>query len=124
MHLESTTKQIIGCAYRVYNSMGFGFLEAVYEKCMTIELAKTGLQFESQKPITVRYDGQVVGEFIADLHVEGPIIVELKSTRTIVQAHEIQLVNYLVATGTDVGLLINFAEHKVELKRKTRRLPD
>ena len=124
MHLEPTTKQIIGCAYRVYNSMGFGFLEAVYEKCMTIELAKTGLQFESQKPIMVRYDGQVVGEFIADLHVEGPIIVELKSKRTIVQAHEIQLVNYLVATGTDVGLLINFAEHKVELKRKTRRLPD
>jgi len=122
MQHEELTKQIIGCAYRVYNTMGFGFLESVYEKCMMIELKKAGLKVESQHPITVYYEGEVVGEFVADLVVEGEVIVELKSVRRIVQAHEVQLVNYLVATRTDVGLLLNFGEQKVEVKRKVRTL--
>jgi len=122
MQYEELTQQIIGCAYRVYNQMGFGFLESVYEKCMVIELRKAGLSVNSQQPITVRYEGEIVGEFVADLVVEERIIVELKSVRRIIRAHEIQLVNYLVATGTDVGLLLNFAEQKVEVKRKLKSL--
>jgi len=118
---ENVTEKIIGCAYRVYNRMGFGFLESVYEKCLLIELRKAGINVEAQKPITVRYENEVVGEFIADLVVEGAVIVELKSVR-LVEAHEVQLVNYLVATGKDVGLLLNFGEGKVEVKRKLRTL--
>ena len=116
------TEKIIGCAYRVYNKMGFGFLESVYEKCMLIELGKTNLFVESQKPIIVRYENEVVGEFIADIIVNDTIILELKSVRQIIQAHEVQLVNYLVATGKPVGLIINFGERKVEIKRKIKDL--
>jgi GxxExxY protein len=115
-------EKIIGCAYRVYNKMGFGFLESVYEKCLLLELTKAGLRTESQQPITVRYDGEVVGEFVADLIVENDIIIELKSVRMISKIHEAQLVNYLVATGKPVGLLLNFAEEKVEVKRKVKEL--
>ena len=102
--------------------MGFGFLESVYEKCMLIELRKAGLNAEPQKPITVYYDEENVGHFIADIVVNDTIIVELKSVRRIVDAHEVQLVNYLVATGKEVGLLINFGDRKVEVKRKVREL--
>lgn len=120
---EDLTRQIIGCAYKVYNTMGFGFLESVYEKCMMIELRRLGLEVKGQHPITVYYEGEVVGEFYADLWVRETVIVELKSVRAIVAAHETQLVNYLKATGKDVGLLINFGESKVEVKRKVRELP-
>jgi GxxExxY protein len=120
MEHRDITEKIIGCAYRVYNSMGFGFLESVYEKCMLIELLKEGLNAESQKPITVYYENEVVGEFVADIVVEDTIILELKSVRRIAQAHEVQLVNYLVATGKQVGLILNFGERKVEVKRKIR----
>ena len=122
MEYEQLTEQIIGCAYNVYNKMGFGFLESVYEKCLLIELQKEGLNVESQKPITVLYEGETVGEFIADIVVEDTIILELKSVRQIAKAHEAQLVNYLVATGKPVGLIINFGEHRVDVKRKVRRL--
>ena len=119
---KEITEKIIGCAYRVYNKMGFGFLESVYEKCLLLELRKAGLQAESQQAITVRYDGEIVGEFFADIVVENTIILELKSVRTIAKAHEMQLVNYLVATGKPVGLILNFGETKVEVKRKVRDL--
>ncbi len=122
MEQEKLTEQIIGCAYRVYNKLGFGFLESVYEKCLMIELRKAGIKAESQTGIVVRYDDEVVGEFGADIIVEGTIIVELKSVRRIALSHEIQLVNYLVATGKDVGLLLNFGQRKVEVKRKVRVL--
>ena len=122
MEYKELTEKIIGCAYAVYNKMGFGFLESVYEKCLLIELRKAGLNAESQKPITVYYDNENVGQFLADIVVEGTIILELKSVRKIVEAHEVQLVNYLVATGKEVGLLINFGDHKVEVKRKVREL--
>ena len=102
--------------------MGFGFLESVYEKCLLIEMRKAGLDTETQKPITVYYDGEVVGEFVADMIVNDAIIIELKSVRRIVKAHEIQLVNYLVATGKPVGLILNFGERKVEIKRKVKEL--
>jgi len=122
MQHKELTEKIIGCAYRVYNTMGFGFLESVYEKCLMIELGKLGLQAESQKAITVYYEGEVVGEFVADVVVEDTVIVELKSVRRILVPHEVQLVNYLVATGKPVGLLLNFGEKKVEVKRKVRDL--
>ena len=102
--------------------MGFGFLESVYEKCLLIELHKTGFDVESQKPITVYYDNEIVGEFVADIIVNDTVILELKSVRQIINAHEVQLVNYLVATGKPVGLILNFGESKVEIKRKIKNL--
>ena len=122
MEYEKVTETIIGCAYRVYNKMGFGFLESVYEKCLLIELRKAGLDTETQKPITVYYEGEVVGEFVADIVVNDTVIIELKSVRRIIKAHEVQLVNYLVATGKPVGLILNFGERKVEIKRKVKEL--
>ena len=122
MQYEELTEKIIGCAYRVYNKMGFGFLESVYEKCLLIELKKEGLRAESQKPIIVNYENEVVGEFKADILVEDTVILELKSVRQITQAHEVQLVNYLVATDKPVGLILNFGEQKVEVKRKVKDL--
>ena len=122
MQYNQITEKVIGAAYRVYNQMGFGFLESVYENCMILELDKAGLEVESQRGITVRYEGHVVGEFVADLIVAGVLIVELKSVRQLAKAHEIQLVNYLVATNFDVGLLLNFGEAVVEVKRKVRTL--
>lgn len=116
------TKAVIGCAYKVYNKMGFGFLESVYEKCLLIEFDRAGLQVERQQAIPVTYAGQTVGEFYADIVVNNKVIVELKSVERLDKAHEIQLVNYLVATGISVGLLINFGARKVEVKRKLRKL--
>ena len=122
MEFQELTEKIIGCAYTVYNKMGFGFLESVYEKCMLIELKKVGLDPEAQKTIKVRYNNEVVREFIADILVNNTVIVELKSVRKIVQAHEVQLVNYLVATEKPLGLLLNFGDRGVEVKRKLREL--
>jgi len=122
MKYEELTEQIIGCAYKVYNTMGFGYLESVYAKCMAIELDKIGLEYEREKAITVFYEDQIVGEFFADKLVKNEIIVEYKSIRTLAISHEVQLVNYLTSTKKDVGLLINFGEKKVEIKRKVRIL--
>lgn len=123
MEHAELTKVIIGCAYRVFNAMGFGFLESIYEKCMMIELRKSGLVVQSQQPIKVYYDGEIVGDFIAELLVEETVIVELKAVSRLVKAHEVQLVNYLVVTGFSAGLVLNFGEHRVEVKRKVRVLP-
>ncbi|MBI2442225.1 MAG: GxxExxY protein [Lentisphaerae bacterium] len=122
MEYKEQTERIIGCAYRVYNRMGYGFLESVYEKCMLIELRKTGLKAEAQVPIIVRYEDAVVGEFAADILVNDTVIVELKSVANIIKVHEVQLVNCLVATGKPVGLVINFGEQGVQVKRKLREL--
>jgi len=122
MQFEELTEKVIGCAYIVHNTMGFGFLESVYEKCLMIELHKAGLACEAQQPLTVTYDDRAVGDFVADIVVEDCLILELKSARNIDQRHEVQLVNYLVATGIEVGLVINFGPEKVEVKRKVRTL--
>ena len=122
MEYKNVTETIIGCAYRVYNKMGFGFLESVYEKCLLIKLLKACLDAEAQKPITVYYDDEIVGEFVADIIVNDTVILELKSVRRVVKAHEVQLVNYLVATGKPIGLILNFGGSKVEVKRKVRDL--
>jgi GxxExxY protein len=102
--------------------MGYGYLESVYERCMLIELADVGLNTETQKCLKVLYKGQVVGDFVADIIVNDTVIVELKSVSKIVKAHEIQLVNYLVSTNKPVGLILNFAKDKVEIKRKVKDL--
>jgi GxxExxY protein len=122
MEHEELTEQIIACAFRVYKRLGYGFLESVYEKCMLIELQRAGLAAEAQKSIVVRYDDAIVGEFLADLLVEDTIIVELKSVHMIALAHEVQLVNYLTATAKPVGLLLNFSEGGVQVRRKVRQL--
>ncbi|MDD5540512.1 MAG: GxxExxY protein [Candidatus Marinimicrobia bacterium] len=119
---KELTATIIGCAYKVYKKLGFGFLESVYEHALIIEMKKAGLKPESQKAVDVYYDNQIVGHFIADLFVEEHIIVALKSVANLSKSHEVQLVNYLTATGINIGLLINFGEEKVEIKRKIRSL--
>ena len=124
MEHSELTEKLIGCAYRVYDKMGFGFLESVYEKCMLLELGKAGLEAKSQPPSKVYYDEKAVGDFVADLLVEDTVIVELKFVRRVVNAHEVQLVNYLVATGKPVGRNLTFGDTKVEVRRKVRPLPN
>ena len=118
MEHEDLTRKIIGCAYTVFNKLGFGFLESVYRKAMMIELGKAGLKVEEEKPITVYYEEQVVGKFSADLYVEDIVVVELKSVQHTVKDHEVQLVNYLKGIKKDIGLLINFGPSGVDVKRK------
>jgi GxxExxY protein len=124
MQFKELTERVIGCAFRVYNKMGFGFLESVYAKCLMIELTKAGLTAVVQYPVAVYYDDQLVGDYLADVLVEGEILLELQSVRQLALIHEVQLVNCLTATGKDVGLVINFGEHTVEVKRKVRVLED
>jgi len=117
---EEITKKIIQSAYTVHKQLGFGFLESVYKKAMVIELRKSGLNVEAEKPLKVYYDGQVVGDFYIDLFVENFVVVELKSVQQLSKQHEVQLVNYLKGINHDVGLLINFGSSGVEVKRKYR----
>jgi GxxExxY protein len=119
MNTDELTSQIIKAAYKVYNSLGSGFLEKVYHNAMLIELRLLGLSVESQYPINVFYKEQLVGEYYADLFVENNVVVELKAVENLHSSHEVQLVNYLNGTGIDIGLLINFAT-SVEVKRKYR----
>jgi GxxExxY protein len=117
MKHEEITRKIIGAFYTVYNTLGYGFLEKVYENALVIELQKSGLQVAVQYPVNVYYDGQVVGEYFADLLVDERIIVELKAVRRLAPEHEAQLLNYLNATHYEVGLLLNFGI-EAEMKRK------
>ena len=116
---DDLTQAIIGCAYKVHNALGPGFLEKVYENALRIELEKLGLRVRQQEPINVKYEGQVVGEYYADLWVDGRVVVELKAALALAKEHEAQLVNYLTATGVNDGLLINFGPW-VQVKRKFR----
>jgi GxxExxY protein len=122
MEHEDLTRKIIGCAYTVFNKLGFGFLESVYRKAMMIELGKAGIEVEEERAITVYYDEYVVGKFSADLYVEETVVVELKSVQNMVKDHEVQLVNYLKGTRKNIGLLINFGPSGVEVKRKYKEL--
>lgn len=116
---DDLTHKIIGCAYKVHNALGQGFLEKVYENSLRIELEKLGLRVKQKEPINVTYDGRVVGVYYADLWVNDRVIIELKAVQTLVKQHEAQLVNYLAATGIDCGLLLNFGP-SVQVKRKFR----
>ena len=116
LHSELTGK-IIGAAQRVHRVLGCGFLEKVYENALTIELRASGLEVAVQMPIEVRYRGELVGVYQADLLVDGLVILELKAVDQLADIHEVQLVNYLRATNIEVGLLINFGP-KLEIKRR------
>ena len=120
MEYEETTHRIIGCAYKVFNTLGFGFLESVYQKALFIELQKDGIKAELEKPLKVYYDGNVVGDFWIDVLAENEIVIELKSVDRLAKAHEVQLVNYLNGLKKDIGLLINFGPKGVDVKRKYR----
>lgn len=120
MDIDGLTETIIGCAYRVHNTLGSGFLEKVYENALRIELELAGLSVVQQAKIKVRYRNQIVGDYEADLFVEDRVIVEIKAVQHLGKEHEVQLVNYLTATGIDDGLLINFGS-SVEVKRKYRK---
>lgn len=111
------TGLIIKAYFKVYNSLGYGFLEKVYENAMAIELKKLGLTCEQQKPIEVFYENQVIGAYFADLIVNDLIIIELKAAETICQSHEAQLVNYLRACNIEVGLLLNFGKEPQHRRR-------
>lgn len=119
MTINQLKEKIIGCAYRVHNELGAGFLEKVYENALLIELLEIGFGAKQQHPIPVFYRGKVVGDYFADLMVEGRLIIELKAVQSLGKEHEVQLVNYLAATEIDDGLLINFGS-SVEVKRKFR----
>ena len=115
--LNEITEQIIGCAYRVSNGLGCGFLEKVYENALAHEIRKAGFPVKQQHSIHVWYDGVVVGEYVADLLVADSVLVELKAVNAIDPIHTAQCLNYLKGTGLEVCLLINFGKPRVEIKR-------
>ena len=116
LHKEITS-EIINAFYTVYNTLGYGFLEKVYENALVFELEKRGLKAQTQFPIEVYYEGKIVGKYFADLLVADTVIVELKAAEKLIAAHETQLINYLKATDIEVGLLLNFGK---EAKYKRR----
>lgn len=111
------TDKIIHSFYTVYNTLGYGFLEKVYENAMMLELIEKGMLAQKQNPIKVHYKEKLIGEYFADIIVEEKVIIELKAAEAIVQEHELQLINYLKATEIEIGLLLNFGK-KPEIKRK------
>ncbi len=114
---EDVTDKIIKAFYNVYNKLGYGFLEKVYENAFLIEIKKSGLNVIAQYPVKVFYDNEQVGFYIADLIVENKVIIELKAAEALAEEHEYQLINYLRATEIEIGLLMNFGK-KPEFKRK------
>ena len=117
MEFEKESNLSIKAFYNVYNTLGFGFLEKVYENAMYIELRKFGLNVEKQVPIKVRYDNFLVGDYYADIIVNNKLILELKAMEGLCEEHEAQLLNYLRATDIEIGLLLNFGK-KPQFKRK------
>ncbi|MBI3740592.1 MAG: GxxExxY protein [Chloroflexi bacterium] len=116
-HADLTEKILHAFFKKVYHQLGYGFLEKVYENAMAIELRRMGLQVEQQTKIDVYYEGEIVGEYFADLLVQGEVIVELKAAQAIVADNEAQLLNYLRATPYEIGLLLNFGP-KPDFRRK------
>ena len=124
MKINDITYEIRGALFEVNKVLGPGFLERVYENALLIELHNRGLKAANQIPIKVMYKETSVGEYVADIHVEEKVIVELKTVKNLDRNHEAQLLNYLKATGIQVGLLVNFKNPKVEIKRMVLDLPD
>ena len=111
------TEKVIGCAFQVSNALGCGFLEKVYERALVHELRKAGLQVQAQYPITIYYDGIIIGNFFADILVENCILIELKALKHLDNSHKAQCLNYLKATNLNLCLLINFGNPRVEINR-------
>ena len=124
MNIEDITYQIRGAIFEVNRVLGHGYLEKVYEKALMIELRNRGLGVENQVPLKVTYKEEIVGEYFADLLVEGRVIVEIKAVKHLLKEHQAQLLNYLKATGIHVGLLVNFTKNKAEIKRMVFDLPE
>lgn len=116
LETNAITEKIIGCAYKVSNTLGIGFVEKVYENALLHLSRKSGLKAVQQYPIKVEFEGIIVGEFAADLWVEERVLVELKAVTMLKDEHMAQALNYLRATGAEIGLLINFGTTKVEIK--------
>jgi len=114
---KELTQKIILIFYKVYNKLGYGFLEKIYENAMIIEFRKEGIPAVPQSPIKVFYENEIIGEYYADLLVEDKVLVEIKAVRSLADEHEAQLLNYLKATDIEVGLLLNFGP-KPQIKRK------
>ena len=112
--------EVIGAAMKVHSALGPGFLESVYQNALIWELQKSEFKVDAQRPITVHYDGQVVGVFTADILINDSLMLELKANQLVAKANEVQLVNYLVATGINEGLLLNFGAERLDYKRKFR----
>lgn len=111
------TERVIGCAMTVSNTLGVGFLENVYENALMVELQRSGLQALSQQTLQVRYRGIAVGDYYADIVVNGLVLLELKAAKAIDENHQAQLLNYLKATGLKVGLILNFGTPRLGIKR-------
>ncbi len=120
MEHEELTQKIIGCAMTVHRTLGPGFLESVYQNALAHDMRKAGLEVECERRLQVKYDGIVVGDFSADMIVNRTIIIENKVVQTLIPAHAVQLVNYLTATGIEIGLLLNFGAGRLEFKRKAK----
>ncbi len=121
-HEYDLAGRVIGCAMQVHRVLGPGFLESIYKNALCVELTKAGIAHAKEAPIKVTYSGIEVGSYFADLLIEGQLIVELKAVEKLAVAHEVQLVNYLTATGIDAGLLLNFGGKSLDYKRRTRIL--
>ena len=124
MNIDDITYQIRGAIFEVNRVLGHGYLEKVYEKALMIELRNRGLGVENQVPLKVIYKEEIIGEYFADLLVEGKVIVEIKAVKHLLKEHQAQLLNYLKATGIHVGLLVNFTKNKAEIKRMVFDLPE
>jgi GxxExxY protein len=120
MRHEELTHRIIGICLDVFHELGAGFNETVYHKALAIALRQAGLAVQYQLPIEVLFRGEVVGNFVADLVVEGVVIVELKAVAALLPEHQAQVINYLKGTGRDVGLLVNFGGRRLDFKRLER----
>jgi len=120
LHADITEK-IISAAFDVINELGAGFLESVYERALLVALKEKGLSAQSQVPLKVMFRGQSVGDFIADIIVEGKVLLELKAGKSLSAEHQAQTINYLKATGIELGLLINFGNAKLEFRRLYRQ---
>jgi GxxExxY protein len=119
MEIDDLTRKVIGCAFKVHNTLGPGFLEKVYENALMIELDNVGIEARQQNKLPVLYKGLTVGVFYPDLWIDKQLIVEIKAVQQLVREHETKLIHYLAATGIDNGLLINFSS-SVQVKRKFR----
>ena len=122
VELNQITERIIGCAYKVSNTPGSGFLEKVYENAFAYEMTKAGLKVSKQCPIQVKYEVTTIGDYIADLLVEDCVLVELKTVKQIDDSHLAQCMNYLRATGLNICLLFNYANRRLEFKRIVHNL--
>jgi GxxExxY protein len=124
MDINNITYATNGAVFEVNRILGSGFLEKVYENALLIELKTRGLKAESQVPVKVFYKEKTVGEYIVDILVEKKVIVELKTVEKFDKVHEAQLLNYLKASGIQIGLLVNFKHPKAEIKRMVLNLPE